>query len=97
MKKLALATLAALTLSACAAMSGGNGQVAASAPAGAQYCWQDRLTTAGGKHMCNWAANWREACAATQYTSVEATRYSRPQRVRMCENGQWLVQVAPAS
>jgi len=98
MKKLALAAIAALTLCACGTMNGGNGQsvVATSAPAGTQYCWQDRLSTSGGKHMCNWAASKRDACEATQLTTLEATRVTAPRKSSLCANGQWLVEVAPA-
>ena len=98
MKKLALAVMAALTLAACGTTDGGNGQsvAAASAPAGTQYCWQDRLSTSGGKHTCNWAASKREACEGAQFTAVEATRVTAPRKSSLCANGQWLVEIAPA-
>ena len=95
MNKLALAA-AALLAGACATTDGGNGNGArVSAPAGAQYCWQDRLTSAAGNHQCNWSSSFRDACENTQLTSLPAARYSAPARTRMCANGQWLVEVAP--
>jgi hypothetical protein len=91
MKMLALAALAALTLMACGTMNGSNGQsVATSAPAATQYCWQDRLSTSAGRHVCNWAASKRDACEATQLTSLEAARVTAPRKSSLCANGQWL-------
>ena len=96
MKKLALAIVAGLSLGACATMDNGNG-ASASAAAGTQYCWQNRLNAEGGKLGCNWAASKREACEAGQFTLVDAARYSKPRKATLCANGQWLVEVAPAS
>lgn len=99
MKRLALAAIASALLGGCATMDNGNGAAtrSASAPAaGAQYCWQDRLSTGDGKHTCNWAGSAREACEATQYSAVEASRYTAPRKARLCANGQWLVEVARA-
>jgi len=92
MKKLALA-MAALVLGACATTNGGNG--ARTTAAGTQYCWQERLSSAGGKHTCNWAPSFRDACESTQLSALDTARYSAPQKTRMCSNGQWLVEVAP--
>ena len=98
MKKLAFAVAAALSVGACASMDGGNGDGArASAVSGTQYCWQNRLITADGKHQCNWAASRHDACEGAQVSSVDAARYSAPRKGSMCANGQWLVELAPAS
>ena len=97
MKNTALAIAAALTLGACASTDPGNGSGnTARAASGTQYCWQDRLQSAGGKHSCNWAASKREACDGALPSMVEAARYSAPRKSTMCSNGQWLVEVAPA-
>ena len=98
MNNTALLIAAALALGACASMEAGNGNGnTARAAAGTQFCWQDRLHTAGGKHACNWAASKREACDGALPSSVEATRYSAPRKSSMCSNGQWLVELSPAS
>ena len=96
MKKLALAALALLA-GACAATDNGsgNGNGARAAAAGTQYCWQERLNNASGTLTCNWSASFRDACDNTQFTSLQAARYSAPARTRMCNNGQWLVEVSP--
>jgi len=96
MIKLALAASAALTLCACATTNGGPAAMARDSSAGARYCWQDRLVAEGAKLTCNWAANPGDACRATALSSVEVARYTAPRRGRFCENGQWLVEVAPA-
>jgi hypothetical protein len=97
MKKLALAIVAGLALGACASMDGSNGATARAMPAaGTQYCWQDRLSTEGGKLDCNWAPDRRAACEGTVFTTMDAARYSKPRKASLCANGQWLVEVAPA-
>lgn len=96
MSKIALAAVAGLALGACATAAN-NGSTAAriSAPAGTQYCWQDRLENAGGKLTCNWAPSKREACDGAQFTTVEAARFATPRKGSMCANGQWLVELTP--
>lgn len=98
MRKIAIAVVAALSVGACATIGSGNGNTARATPAaGTQYCWQDRLATQGGKLTCNWASTRREACeSAHQYTSLDAARVSKPRKASLCNNGQWLVEVAPA-
>ena len=98
MRKLAFAALAAITLGACATTNQGNGGTASrqAAASGTQYCWQGRLTTEGGKHTCNWAADKRTACEGAGFTSVDAGRYAAPRKATMCANGQWLVELTPA-
>jgi hypothetical protein len=97
MKKLAVAALAMLA-GACATTDtrSGNGSAArAASAAGTQYCWQERLDSASGTLTCNWSGSFRDACDSTQLTSLQASRYSAPARTRMCNNGQWLVEVSP--
>jgi hypothetical protein len=96
MKKLAFAALA-LLLGACATApnGNGNGSAARTAAAGTQYCWQERLNSAGGTMTCNWSSSFRDACDATELTSIQAARYTAPAKTRMCNNGQWLVEVSP--
>ena len=96
MRKLALVALALLA-GACAATPNGNGNGSAArvAATGTQYCWQDKLNAAGGTMTCNWSASARDACDSTELTSIPAARYSAPAKTRMCNNGQWLVEVSP--
>ena len=98
MKKLALAALALLA-GACATTDhgngNGNGNGARASAAGTQYCWQDRLASSGGTLTCNWSGSFRDACDATELTSLQAGRYSAPAKTRMCNNGQWLVEISP--
>jgi len=97
MKKLfALAALALLT-GACATTGNGNGNTARAAASGTQYCWQDKLDAAGGTMTCNWSASSRDACDNTALTSIQSSRYTAPAKTRMCNNGQWLVEVSPTS
>jgi len=97
MKNLAFAVAAALSVGACASTDGANGTGArASAASGTQYCWQNRLVTANGKHQCNWAGSRNDACEGAQVSSVDAALYSAPRKGTMCANGQWLVELAPA-
>lgn len=94
MKTLALAIGAAVVLGGCATANTSNNAPAAAA-AGTQYCWQDRLSDAGGKLTCNWAPDKRAACAGAEFTTVEASKVSAPKKSSMCANGQWLVEVSP--
>lgn len=96
MTKIAFAVAAGLVLGACATTNNGSSPAAARQVAGTQYCWQDRLETAGGKLTCNWAASRREACEALNFSTIEAARYAAPKKASMCANGQWLVEISPA-
>jgi len=92
-KTLALAT--ALALAACASTdksaSNGNGAQAAGSTL---YCWEDKLTDAGGALTCNWEPTVAAACDASYLTPVSKAAVTKgPDKVRMCTNGKWLVQV----
>ena len=96
MKNTALAIATALALGACASTDTATGdRSAARAVSGTQYCWQDRLQSAGGKHSCNWAASKREACDGALPSTLDVARYSAPRKSTMCSNGQWLVELSP--
>ena len=94
MRKIAFAVAAGLALGACATTDNG-GPATRTAAAGTQYCWQDRLETAGGKLTCNWSGSKREACESLNFTTVEAARFAAPKKASMCSNGQWLVELTP--
>ena len=92
-KTLALAT--ALALAACASTeksaSNGNGTQAVGS---AMYCWEDKLTDAGGTLTCNWESTVADACDASYLTPISKASVAKgPEKVRMCTNGKWLVQV----
>ena len=92
-KTLALAT--ALALAACASTDkpASNASVAA-ASGQSMYCWQDKLTTQGDALVCNWESTAMAACDASYLTPLsKATVAKGPDKIRMCSNGQWLVQV----
>jgi hypothetical protein len=93
MKTIALAIGAAFVVGGCATANTGN-VAAASAATGTQYCWQERLSSSGGKHTCNWSGDKRSACEGREFTTVEAAGYSAPRKSTMCANGQWLVEIS---
>lgn len=82
----------ALLISACATPSANE---SAATKTGSQYCAKERLYTANGALVCNWAPSAAEACrdgATSSSIAVTATT-GAPIDSRRCDSGQWLVQV----
>ena len=90
-----LALAAALALAACASTDKAASSAAPTQMAGnTMYCWQDKLVDAGGTLTCNWESTVEKACDASYPTPISKTAVRKgPDKVRMCANGQWLVQV----
>ena len=91
---LALALLSsALLVTACATPSSTQSVVAKT---GAQFCAKERLYTANGALVCNWAPTAADACRdIAPSSSIALTAVTgAPADSRRCESGQWLVQVA---
>lgn len=86
------AVLALVTLAACSTTPTSH-VAAANPPAGAKYCWRDRMSEVSGKLDCNWEANRDAACESSAFGSVDAAKFSAPKAAGMCRNGQWLVMV----
>ena len=92
-KTLVLAT--ALALAGCASTdkSASSGNFAMSSGS-AMYCWEDKLSTQGDNLVCNWEPTTAAACDASYLTPLsKATVAKGPDKIRMCTNGKWLVQV----
>jgi len=89
-----LALAAALTLAACASSAPSTTGNVAQASGTTMYCWQDKLVDAGGTLTCNWESTAAAACDASYPTPISKTAIAKgPDKIRMCSNGQWLVQV----
>ena len=97
MKKTLALAIAPMFLAAACATGGPSTSVASSAaaaPAGAQYCKKDRLSTEGDALVCNWSTSMAEACASNYSSSLaKGAVRSGPQDASRCANGQWLVTV----
>jgi hypothetical protein len=91
-KSLFLAT--ALALAGCASTERSGSPAVAQASGSTMYCWQVRLVDAGGNLTCNWETTAAAACDASHPTPISKAAIAQgPDKVRMCNNGQWLVQV----
>ena len=93
MKKM-LILAAALALAACASTQQSTNGNVAQASGSTMYCWQDKLIDAGGNLTCNWESTAAAACDASYATPISKAAVAKgPDKIRMCSNGQWLVQV----
>jgi hypothetical protein len=83
----------ALAVVGCAAPAA---NVASAPKTGAQFCAKERLYTANGAMVCNWAPTAADACRDNSPSSsiALAAVTGAPVDSRRCESGQWLVQVA---
>ena len=84
----------ALALAACASTPTTSNPNVAQASGSTMYCWQDKLADAGGNLTCNWESTVAAACDASYVTPISKAAVAKgPDKVRMCTNGKWLVQV----
>jgi len=91
-KTLVLAT--ALALAACASTDKPASNNIAMPNGSTLYCWQNKLATEGDNLVCNWEPTVMAACDASYLTPLSKAKVAKgPEKIRMCSNGQWLVQV----
>ena len=93
------ATALVTLLGACATndtSSSGNASTSAATPkAGTMFCHKERLYTASGDLVCNWATSAADACRDNTPSSrvAQSAATGAPSDAKRCESGQWLVQV----
>lgn len=95
----AAAALLAVVLAGCATGNGGEGgnraMVTSSGTGkGAMYCMDGKLNQVAGGYRCTWARSHKEACDATEVTTVRSDAIaSGPVKGGMCSHGDRIVHV----